>query len=225
MEVMQKSPLNQSGMEKVTKILRDGSMVFMMAGLVLFVAIRYDLYYITGIMGFFLLFTFYFLRDPKRNWIQDKNAIVSSADGKVLYAGAAEENDFMGGKCQKVVIFMNVFNVHRNRAPIEGVVKFYRYNRGKFRPAMNMDNLEINEHNLIGIEGKETKCLVSQIAGLIAQRVIFYKETGMLLKQAEELGIIRYGSANIVYFPENFEIMVKPGDKVKAGVSVIGRKK
>lgn len=210
---------------KITKILRDGSIVFSLSGIVILVSWKYNLYYLLGIFSLFLLFTIYFLRDPNRKWSIGENLIVSSADGKVLYAGDATEETFMGGECKKVVIFMNIFNVHRNRSPIEGVVRFYRYNKGKFKPAMNIDNLERNEHNLIGIEGKGVKCLVSQIAGLIAQRVVFYKEVGTFLRQTQELGIIRYGSANIIYFPSDFEISVKPGDKVKGGVSIIGRKK
>jgi phosphatidylserine decarboxylase len=195
-----------------------------MSGIVVLVSWRYDLYYLLGIFSLFILFTLYFLRDPWRKWSIGENLIVSSADGKVLFAGDATEDNFMGGECKKVVIFMNVFNVHRNRSPIEGVVKFYRYNKGKFKPAMSIDNLNVNEHNLIGIEGKDVKCLVSQIAGLIAQRVVFYKEAGAFLRQTQELGIIRYGSANVIYFPSDFEISVKAGDKVKAGVSIIGRR-
>ena len=210
--------------EKATKILRDGSMVYMFSGIVLLVTYQYSFYYITGLMALLIIFTTYFLRDPKRNWTMNKDAIVSSADGKVIYAGEGYEEMFMGGKCNKVVIFMNVFDVHRNRAPIEGVVKFYRYNRGKFRPAMKLNNLENNEHNLIGIEGKNVKCVVSQIAGLVAQRVIFYKQLGDLLHQTDELGIIRYGSANTIYFPPEYRICVKPGDKVKAGVDVLAKK-
>lgn len=211
-------------MVKITKILRDGSMVFMFGGISIIIAAKYEIYSIAGIMSVFVLFTFYFLRDPNRILTKNKNAIVASADGCVLYAGKGEENDFMGGLCNKVVIFMSVFNVHRNRAPIEGVVKFYRYYTGKFRPAMKVDNMERNEHNLIGIEGKDVKCVVSQVAGLIAQRVVFYKNLGDLLRQSEELGIIRYGSANVIYFPAEYEITVKPGDKVKAGIDIIGKK-
>ena len=89
---------------------------------------------------------------------------------------------------------------------------------------MKLNNLENNEHNLIGIEGKNVKCVVSQIAGLVAQRVIFYKQLGDLLHQTDELGIIRYGSANTIYFPPEYRICVKPGDKVKAGVDVLAKK-
>lgn len=209
---------------KLTKILRDGSIVFMLSGLIIFVSVKYDLYYLIGIMSAFILFTLYFLRDPERKLTKNKNAIVASADGKVLYAGPGKEDTFMEGECNKVVIFMSIFDVHRNRAPIEGVIKHYRYNRGRFRPANKIDNLERNEHNIIGIEGKDMKCVVSQIAGLIAQRVVFYKNQGDFLRQSDEIGIIRYGSANIVYFPKKFKITVKTGDKVKAGVTIIGEK-
>ncbi len=210
---------------KLTKILRDGSIVFMMAGLVIFVSAKYNFYYLLIIMSALVLFTFYFLRDPKRKLTVDKKGVVATADGKVIFAGKSEEKHFLGGECNKVVIFMNLFNVHRNRAPIEGVIKFYRYNRGKFRPAMKIENMDTNEHNLIGIEGKNCKIVVSQIAGLIAQRVIFYKNQGELVRQSDEIGIIRYGSANAIYFPLDYEICVKPGDKVKAGIHVVGRKK
>ena len=216
---------NNKNPNKLLKIIRDGSMVFSLAGIALYLSIKYKQYYLAGIMGALILFTLYFLRDPRRKWNIDSKSIISSADGKVIYAGKGEENLFMGGKCNKVVIFMNVFNVHRNRAPIEGVIKFYRYNKGGFFPAMKLENLKRNEHNLIGIEGKNTKCLVSQIAGLVAQRIVFYRQTSDYLKQTDELGVIRYGSANIIYFPEEYEITVKPGDKVKAGLDVIGRKK
>ena len=128
---------------------------------------------------------------------------------------------FMGGRAQRVSIFMNVFNVHVNRYPASGTVRYVQYNPGKFlNAAVEKSSLE-NEQMSVGIETSRGRILVRQIAGLIARRIVTYSKVGEQVKQGDRMGLIRFGSRVDVFVPLDAKIRVKIGDMPVAGTTVI----
>jgi len=164
-----------------------------------------------------------FFRDPDRVIPVDQNAIVSPADGKVLFAGHEEKSPYVEGPCMKVSIFMSVFNVHINRVPHEGSVKNIIYNPGKFFNAAFDKASKDNEQNAVIVETVEGKniCFV-QIAGLIARRIICNIQPGDEVKRGQRMGLICFGSRVDVYLPAETRLSVVKGNKVKGGTTVLG---
>jgi phosphatidylserine decarboxylase len=165
-----------------------------------------------------------FFRDPDRAIPEKEDAVVSPADGKIIYIGKAENNPLHSENGIKISIFMSVFNVHVNRIPYEGQIKKIDYFPGKFFSA-NLDKAsEQNEHNAVCLETRfgDEICFV-QIAGLIARRIICYIKPGEQVLKGQRFGIICFGSRLDVYLPDKFQIDVRIGEKVKAGTSILGR--
>jgi phosphatidylserine decarboxylase len=149
--------------------------------------------------------------------------VVSPADGKVIEIKEMEEPDFLKGRCIRICVFMNVFNVHVNRNPIGGTVKAIRYFPGKFLVASLDKASELNERSAVLIEGEGgVKVLVVQIAGLVARRIVSYLSTGDSIRKGDRFGLIRFGSRLDLYLPMKTKVTVKVGDKVKAGETVMG---
>jgi len=169
-----------------------------------------------------LVFVLYFFRNPYRKIPDGENLIVSPADGRVMSIQEIDEPAFLGSKAIKVSIFLSIFNVHINRSPIEGTVKYIKYRPGKFLPAFKSHASEINERNAVGVEGKRIKVLVHQITGLIARRIVCWVKPGDSLQKGERFGLIKFGSCTEIIVPTGIDIRVKPGDKVKGGKTVIG---
>ncbi|MFC1815500.1 phosphatidylserine decarboxylase family protein [Thermodesulfobacteriota bacterium] len=168
-------------------------------------------------------FICYFFRDPDRVIPRKKGAVVSPADGRIISTGKAMKNRFFEGPCMQISIFMSVFNVHVNRIPHEGDVKKISYHPGKFFCASLDKASEQNEHNAILFETEEgIKIGVVQIAGLIARRIICKLQDGDEVTRGQRFGMICFGSRVDVYLPQDIEIKVSKGDKVKAGTSVLG---
>jgi phosphatidylserine decarboxylase len=164
----------------------------------------------------------YFFRDPERTGERGENLVIAPADGRVVMVTAVDEQSFLREKAIQVSIFMNVFNVHVNRYPVSGVVRYVHYNPGKFlNAALEKASLE-NEQSSVGIESGSNRVLVRQIAGLIARRIVTYSRDGQRVSQGERMGIIRFGSRVDVFVPASTHIRVKVGDVTYAGVSVIG---
>lgn len=177
----------------------------------------------TGV--FFLacaLFVLWFFRNPDRVAPEDERAVISPADGKVIKIETVEE-EILQEKTIKVSIFMNIFNVHVNRAPCSGVVKKIIYRKGKFFSA-NLDKAsELNERNSILIETANGKRILTiQIAGVIARRIVCWVKEGMDIRKGERFGLIKFGSRLEVFMPADSTVHVKVGDKVKAGETRIG---
>ncbi|MBW1678827.1 MAG: phosphatidylserine decarboxylase family protein [Deltaproteobacteria bacterium] len=169
----------------------------------------------------------YFFRDPERNAPPDSGVIVAAADGKIIDIRSLKEESFLKEECWRVSIFMDIFNVHVNRAPITGKIQYYRYNPGKFISAFKEKASLDNEQASIGIDGegegkRRIKVLVKLIAGLIARRIVVWKGLGDELLKGERISIIKFGSRVDVYFPLQVELKVHEGDRVKAGETVIG---
>jgi len=177
------------------------------------------------LLGLVLTFSFCgFFRDPDRVIPNQADAIVSPADGKVISMGPVDHTSFCEGSCQKISIFMSVFNVHVNRIPFDGKVKNVGYHPGKFFSA-NLDKASLqNEHNAVFLETADGKPLCTvQVAGLIARRIICKVQPGDDVRKGQRFGMICFGSRLDVYLPDDVETQVTIGDKVKAGSSVIGR--
>lgn len=169
------------------------------------------------------LFVCWFFRDPDRQCPQGDDVLVSPADGRVIIMDRLAESEYLPGPCQKVSIFMNVFNVHVNRVPFDGVIQKVRYNPGKFINA-SFDKASIhNERNALIIKTKNNKKFaVVQIAGLIARRIVNCVAAGDAVTKGDRYGMIRFGSRLDLYLPMDFQITVQKGEKTKAGVTVIG---
>lgn len=164
----------------------------------------------------------YFFRNPARTIPADENLIVSPADGTVQDV-VAVESDFVKSPCRKVIIFLSVFDVHVNRSPIAGEIKIQKYICGRFRPAYKDSVGFENERHLIGIENEKIRVTVTQIAGILARRIVSWVTLDDKLEKGELYGLIRFGSCTEIVVPANVEILVKKGDKVRGGESIIGR--
>ncbi len=163
-----------------------------------------------------------FFRDPDRVIPRKDAAVVSPADGKVIFADTVEENPFLDGPCKKISIFMTVFNVHVNRVPFSGTVKEILYHPGKFVSA-NLDKASAsNERNAVIMETDSGRqyCFV-QIAGLVARRIICRIQAGDTVERGQRFGMICFGSRLDIYLPPDTPIEAKIGDKVSAGTSIL----
>ena len=170
------------------------------------------------------LFSCYFFRNPERHPPEGEHLVVAPADGKVVFAAKVKENRFLGGQeAFKVSIFMNVFNVHVNRAPVTGKVVERYYSPGQFLNASLDKASELNEQSGLLIEmgdGRRIPCI--QIAGLVARRIVSYPEIGDSVERGKRFGIIRFGSRVDLYLPVDTEIRVRIGDRTVAGETILG---
>jgi phosphatidylserine decarboxylase len=173
----------------------------------------------------FCFFCLYFFRNPKRNTPINVENLISPADGTVTEIKNMTETEFIGGECVRISIFMSPLDVHVNRAPCEGRIVKVLHISGEFAVAFKKDIDKENERNNILIEHKNEKILVVQIAGFLARRIIPYVKETDVVKQGDPIGIIAFGSRVDIYFPKMFEPVVQLQEKVKAGLSVVARKK
>ncbi len=176
------------------------------------------------ISGIFALFNLIFFRDPQRSIPDNPNAILSPADGRIVQIMEINEDEFFKQKVMRISIFLSVFNVHVNRSPFSGTVEHFRYRQGSFLPAFKEDASLENEQTAIGIIGENNrKVMFTQIAGIIARRIVCELREGHRTQAGDRMGMIRYGSRVDVYFlPSEAEIKVKKGDRVKGGESILG---
>lgn len=169
------------------------------------------------------LFIAYFFRNPKRKIPSLPNIIVSPADGRVIDVGECEEDHFLRERVLKVSIFMSPFNVHLNRSPASGKVLQTSYHPGKFFVASRDKASLLNEQNAFVMEtADQHKILLVQIAGFIARRIVCYVKKGDLLNRGEIFGMIRFGSRVDLYLPANVRPIVRVGQHIKGGESIIG---
>jgi phosphatidylserine decarboxylase len=167
------------------------------------------------------LWVAYFFRDPERTGDRGPSLVVSPADGKLIMITEVDEPSFIQGRAVRLSIFMNVFNVHVNRYPVDGVVRYVHYNKGKFfNAAAEKSSLE-NEQMSVGIDTGRLRILVRQIAGLIARRIVTYSKVGETVRQGDRMGIIRFGSRVDVFLPVNSTLRAKIGDITVAGVTIL----
>ena len=165
----------------------------------------------------------YFFRSPARTIAENEHHILSPADGTVTEISSVGVDDFVGEPCNKIVIFMSVFNVHVNRSPINGEIKLQKSYCGRFRPAYKDEVGFENEHHLIGIDRGDLRITVKQIAGILARRIVSWVTLDDRMKQGDIYGMIRFGSCLEIVMPERAQILVREGEKVQGGRTVLGR--
>ena len=167
------------------------------------------------------LWVAYFFRDPERTGERGDALVISPADGRVVMITEVDEPSFVHGKATRISIFMNIFNVHVNRYPVTGAVKYVHYNPGKFMNAAADKASLDNEQMSVGLETNGKLILVRQIAGAVARRIVTYSKVGDAAAQGERFGLIRFGSRVDVFVPTNSKVRVKIGDKPVAGTTVL----
>lgn len=174
------------------------------------------------ISAFLLLVILQFFRNPSRNFMTTDNAIISPADGKVVVIEEVEETEYFHEKRLQVSVFMSPVNVHINRYPIGGIVKYFKYHPGLYLVAWHPKSSTENERTTIVVEDeKGRKVLFRQVAGALAKRIVFFNQEGYLAKQTEECGFIKFGSRVDLYLPLDVKLNVKLNEAVKGGITKI----
>lgn len=173
-------------------------------------------WYVAGIFLLVALFMGFFFRDPKREPPSDPDIVVSPADGKVTRVDAAESGTV-------VSIFLSPLDVHINRSPIPGKIVNVLYSPGKFLMATNEKASLVNEQNALTIQGEKITVVCKQIAGILARRIVCWKAAGDSLGLGERFGMIKFSSRTDLLLPANVKVTVKEGQRVRGGITVIGR--
>ena len=220
-------------MKKKIKIHKEGHKILLVSGIILLavnVLVAYifkseTVYYIAGGTSIVILLAFAsFFRIPYRNFFNSDNQIIAPADGRVVVIEEVIENEYFKDKRIQVSIFMSPANVHVNRNPISGVVKYQKYHPGQYLVAWHPKSSEKNERNTLVIEHDEldAEILVRQIAGKLARKMRWYLNEGDEVEQNGELGFIKFGSRVDLFLPVGTKIEVDLKQKVKGGITVIG---
>jgi phosphatidylserine decarboxylase len=168
----------------------------------------------------------FFFRDPERTPPPDKAVIVSGADGRVMSITRLPENVHLNAECVRISVFLSIFDVHVNRSPLSGHSKFIGYFPGKKVFAFREKASEVNQHNKILIEGSQTRCMIAQIVGPVARRVVYWlsHDASVPVKAGDRIGMMKFGSRLDIYLPAaDVDVLARPGDKVRAGETIIAR--
>lgn len=174
-----------------------------------------------GVLLVLAIFVAAFFRDPIREIPQGDGIVVSPADGKIVLIGPTPPGHAAGEGATQISIFLSVFDVHINRAPIAGTITDVVYHKGEFLPAFDDKASLRNEQNRAFIDGPAGRVGFTQIAGLIARRIVFRKKAGDVVARGEQVGLIRFGSRTDIFLPKGSAIRVKVGDRVSGGSSII----
>lgn len=220
-------------MKRKIKIHREGKKILLVTlmvllllnALVAFYFRNITAYYITSGVSLVIILAFAsFFRIPYRNFFSSDDHIVAPADGRVVVIEEVHETEYFNDKRIQVSIFMSPANVHVNRSPISGLVKYQKYHPGKYLVAWHPKSSEKNERNTMVIEHDETdaEILIRQIAGKLARKIKWYLNEGDEVQQNAELGFIKFGSRVDLFLPLGTKIDVKLNQKVKGGITVIG---
>jgi phosphatidylserine decarboxylase len=179
---------------------------------------------VAGAWVLFSAVTFYFFRDPEPRVPTDSEAVVAPAHGLVDCVEETTEREFMGGPCRRISIFLSIFDVHVQTAPVAGKITFAKHQPGRFLNALKAASAQWNENILIGIESREQpgeRMAVRQIAGVIARRVVSWVNVGDTVARGQRLGLIQFGSRCDLYLPLTAQIGVKLGERVVGGETVM----
>jgi len=209
---------------KHNSIIAHEGIPFILLSLVLTVlAAFFGIVWLAVIFGILTVFIVSFFRNPERSYKPQDKLVISPADGKILKIEDVAVEGTIAGRFKKISIFMNVFNVHVNRAPYAGKIEKIQYHKGKFLSA-NLDKASAeNERNEVLIRTEDKRAVwVVQIAGLIARRIVCWTSEGADIQKGERFGLIRFGSRVEVFLPPDSTVVVRPGDKVRAGQTPLG---
>ncbi len=175
-----------------------------------------------GISAVVLIIVLQFFRSPSRNWTKDESLVICPADGKVVVIEETEEPEYFKDKRLQVSIFMSPINVHVNRYPVSGIVKFAKHHHGTYLAAWHPKSSTENERTTIVVETKKgTQILFRQIAGALARRIVMYSKEGDVAEQSEQFGFIKFGSRVDIYLPLGTKVKVELNQVVKGGITAI----
>jgi len=202
-------------------VAREG-IPFVLIGLFIAIAFIFaGIWWLAVVFIALAAFTAYFFRDPDREITSEENLVVSAADGRVTRIEKLNPED--ADSPNVVSVFLSIFDVHINRSPIAGEISEVVYSKGKFVIATREDASQINEQNTLTIKNERMTIVCKQIAGVLARRIVCWKRAGDRVVLGERFGLIRFGSRTDLILPPEVEIAVKVGDKVRGGVTIIGR--
>lgn len=171
-----------------------------------------------------VLYLLWFFRDPHRVPPADPTVVLSGADGVIAQIKEVHEDTHLNCEAIRISIFLNLFNVHVNRAPVAGKVSFLNYHPGQHVFTFLDESSDVNQHSEILIEGPQTRCLLAQIVGPVCHRVVYWLTVGQELEQGERFGMMKFGSRLDMFFPkDDVEVICSKGQKVQAGLTVIAR--
>ena len=204
-------------------VAREGYPFIIFIAFVTFIFALLEYEIITLITLFLTGFVFHFFRDPERISPDDEDVVVAPADGKIILVEKIFDDRFVNEHVYKISIFMSIFDVHVNRMPFAGKVEKIQYGPGSFYAANTDQGGLANEHcGVILSTEKNFRYAVVQIAGLVARRIVCWVEKGDTIERGKRFGMIRFGSRVDIYLPQNIQLEVSSGQKVKAGETVIG---
>ena len=209
------------GFLPVHKMVRDG-IIWVLVPLLLAVASAIAGYWPVALALLALsAFMAYFFRDPRRVAPSEDNLVVSPADGRVTRVERLSKEEAESPTV--VSIFLSPFDVHVNRAPIAGEIEHIAYTRGKFMIATSEEASLVNEQNALTIRGERLTIVCKQIAGVLARRIVCWKRVGEMVERGERFGMIKFSSRTDLVLPPEVSVEVRVGERVRGGVSIIGR--
>ena len=170
-----------------------------------------------------IVYTFYFFRDPDRTVPADPSAIVAAADGTITDIVEVDEGDVLKTRTRRVGIFLSIFDVHTNRAPIDGKIIFRLHREGLCLDARRPECSEKNEAMIWAFENPRATLVVRQLTGAIARRIVAWSDTGDEVRKGDRFGMIRFGSRTEVYLPLSASVSVRVGEHVAGGSTIIAR--
>lgn len=199
-------------------IVREG-IPFILIPVIIAAALGFlHLWPVVVVFAFVALFMMYFFRDPHRVVPTGEGLIVSAADGRVTRIDSTETTKL-------VSVFLSPLDVHINRSPITGTINNITYTRGRKMPATSNEASLVNERNSLVIEGPDVTVTCTQIAGILARRIVCWPKSGDNLRRGQKFGLIKFSSRTDILMPASVELSVKVGDRVKGGETVIGKLK
>ena len=202
-------------------MLRDGIPFVLIPLAAALLAALTGYWYVAVPLLLLALFMAYFFRDPERAALSDRDLVVAPADGRVTRVAQVIADDPQSP--QVVSIFLSVFDVHVNRAPIAGEITDVAYTKGRFMIATREEASVVNEQNALTIKGEQMTVVCKQIAGVLARRIVCWKRKGETVNLGERFGLIKFSSRTDLVLPAEVEVAVRVGDRVRGGVSIIGR--
>ena len=209
-------------LKNLVRISPEGLPIIFLTGLAGWVLAFFDLSVISFIIFIVTIALMFFFRDPERITVNDSDAVISPADGKVIKIADTNETEFLKRDCVKISIFLSILDCHVNRFPVSGRVLATKYKPGKYNLAFEPEGSEENEQLMTYVElDSGPRIVFSQIAGFLARRIVSYADVGCYFDQGERFGIIKFGSRMDLYLPIGSVLEIQVGDKVKAGETIL----
>jgi phosphatidylserine decarboxylase len=210
----------QAGQQKVSMV-REGIVYVLVPGALMIIFLVLGFWILGILFGVLAAFMAFFFRDPRREPPTDTDVVVAPADGLVTRVQAIQESDDHAATL--ISIFLSPLDVHINRAPIAGKITSVSYTRGKFLMATDERASLVNEQNALTIQGEKITVVCKQVAGILARRIVCWKEAGERVALGERFGMIKFSSRTDILLPGSVEVLVNKGKRVKGGTTIIGR--